>query len=129
MGNRPKNAICPTGKLLLVGHLKLYSGYAGVIFSLRESYIAALRQLYYIRLQNCPKGNITCEANITGVANITRHEANITEKNGNRITITVLFWWGMVDSNHRRHSQQIYSLSPLATRETIHKWGLQGSNL
>ena len=23
----------------------------------------------------------------------------------------------MVDSNHRRHSQQIYSLSPLATRE------------
>ena len=28
-----------------------------------------------------------------------------------------LFWWGRVDSNHRRHSQQIYSLSPLATRE------------
>ena len=26
-------------------------------------------------------------------------------------------WWGMVDSNHRRHRQQIYSLSPLATRE------------
>ena len=26
-------------------------------------------------------------------------------------------WWGRVDSNHRRHSQQIYSLSPLATRE------------
>ena len=26
-------------------------------------------------------------------------------------------WWEMVDSNHRRHSQQIYSLSPLATRE------------
>ena len=32
----------------------------------------------------------------------------------------VLFWWGMVDSNHRRHSQQIYSLSPLATREIPH---------
>ena len=30
------------------------------------------------------------------------------------------FWWGMVDSNHRRHSQQIYSLSPLATREIPH---------
>ena len=29
-------------------------------------------------------------------------------------------WWGMVDSNHRRHSQQIYSLSPLATREIPH---------
>ena len=26
-------------------------------------------------------------------------------------------WWWMVDSNHRRHRQQIYSLSPLATRE------------
>ena len=30
------------------------------------------------------------------------------------------FWWGKVDSNHRRHSQQIYSLSPLATREFPH---------
>ena len=30
------------------------------------------------------------------------------------------FWWGMVDSNHRRHRQQIYSLSPLATREIPH---------
>ena len=30
------------------------------------------------------------------------------------------FWWGMVDSNHRRHCQQIYSLSPLATREFPH---------
>ena len=31
-----------------------------------------------------------------------------------------LLWWGMVDSNHRRHRQQIYSLSPLATREFPH---------
>ena len=30
------------------------------------------------------------------------------------------FWWGKVDSNHRRHCQQIYSLSPLATREFPH---------
>ena len=29
-------------------------------------------------------------------------------------------WWGKVDSNHRRRSQQIYSLSPLATREFPH---------
>ena len=28
-----------------------------------------------------------------------------------------LFWWGKVDSNHRSKLQQIYSLSPLATRE------------
>ena len=31
-----------------------------------------------------------------------------------------VFWWGRVDSNHRRHCQQIYSLSPLATREHPH---------
>ena len=31
-----------------------------------------------------------------------------------------VLWWGMVDSNHRRHRQQIYSLSPLATREIPH---------
>ena len=29
-------------------------------------------------------------------------------------------WWGKVDSNHRRQCQQIYSLSPLATREFPH---------
>ena len=34
--------------------------------------------------------------------------------------IRQLIWWGMVDSNHRRHCQQIYSLSPLATREIPH---------
>ena len=28
--------------------------------------------------------------------------------------------WEIVDSNHRRHCQQIYSLSPLATREISH---------
>ena len=28
--------------------------------------------------------------------------------------------WGKVDSNHRSKLQQIYSLSPLATRESIH---------
>ena len=31
-------------------------------------------------------------------------------------------WWGMVDSNHRRRCQQIYSLSPLATREIPHMY-------
>ena len=30
------------------------------------------------------------------------------------------YWWEMVDSNHRRRCQQIYSLSPLATREISH---------
>ena len=30
------------------------------------------------------------------------------------------FWWGRTDSNHRSDTQQIYSLSPLATRELPH---------
>ena len=30
--------------------------------------------------------------------------------------------WMEVDSNHRSNMQQIYSLSPLATRESIHVW-------
>ena len=30
------------------------------------------------------------------------------------------FWWKVVDSNHRSHRRQIYSLFPLATRETFH---------
>ena len=40
-------------------------------------------------------------------------------------------WWGRVDSNHRRHSQQIYSLSPLATREhpRIHFYPKKGLEL
>ena len=29
-------------------------------------------------------------------------------------------WWRRMDSNHRRHSQQIYSLSPLATWVLLH---------
>ena len=36
------------------------------------------------------------------------------------IKVCSFTWWEMVDSNHRRLSQQIYSLSPLATREISH---------
>lgn len=32
--------------------------------------------------------------------------------------------WTVVDSNHRSNLQQIYSLSPLATREIVQKWDL-----
>ena len=32
-----------------------------------------------------------------------------------------IFWWERMDSNHRSHWQQIYSLPPLATREHSHK--------
>ena len=45
--------------------------------------------------------------------------------NRHKVRISLL-WWGMVDSNHRRHRQQIYSLSPLATREFPHYFGAGG---
>ena len=33
---------------------------------------------------------------------------------------SLIFWWRRMDSNHRRRSQQIYSLSPLATWVLLH---------
>ena len=43
------------------------------------------------------------------------------QKKPRRISILRgLFWWELVDSNHRSIKQQIYSLSPLATRESSH---------
>ncbi len=38
------------------------------------------------------------------------------KKKTNRL-VRLFLWWGKVDSNHRSVKQQIYSLSPLATRE------------
>ena len=31
-------------------------------------------------------------------------------------------WWAGMDSNHRSHRRQIYSLLPLAAREPTHDW-------
>ncbi len=45
-----------------------------------------------------------------------RHNIPISNKKS-RITRLPLRRWGKMDSNHRRQCQQIYSLSPLATRE------------
>ena len=42
-------------------------------------------------------------------------QANFIEKSID--IVDAFFWWGGVDSNHRSNKQQIYSLSPLATRE------------
>ena len=43
-----------------------------------------------------------------------------TKKNVPDSKIRHIIWWGKMDSNHRRHCQQIYSLSPLATQEFPH---------
>ena len=49
-----------------------------------------------------------------------KNEERREQKEKATLRATFSFWWGMVDSNHRRHCQQIYSLSPLATREIPH---------
>ena len=41
-------------------------------------------------------------------------------KNLSVLAYVEVFWWARVDSNHRSWKQQIYSLSPLATREHAH---------
>ena len=43
-----------------------------------------------------------------------------TKKKGCDIFFVTACWWELVDSNHRSIKQQIYSLSPLATRESSH---------
>ena len=55
--------------------------------------------------------NLTTQAPIFG---------DITKKKGCDNIFVTAFWWELVDSNHRSIKQQIYSLSPLATRESSH---------
>ena len=38
------------------------------------------------------------------------------------LTQYLVFWWEVVDSNHRRRSQRIYSPPHLAALETSHKY-------
>ena len=68
------------------------------MFLLCKSYIAATQQLYYIRLQNCPKGNITWrKPNITA-KQYNSPKANITE-NGKFLSKLAVFWQGHKDLN------------------------------
>ena len=43
-----------------------------------------------------------------------------TKQNSRYRKVSAVLWWGRTDSNHRSETQQIYSLSPLATRELPH---------
>ena len=62
----------------------------------------------------------------TAVATCHRHVAKSRLSNPPSIQkdqhqmVLVFLWWGRTDSNHRSETQQIYSLSPLATRELPH---------
>ena len=50
-------------------------------------------------------------------------------KKRNTRTFARVFWWEMVDSDHRSQRQQIYSLPPLATREISHGKSSRGCEL
>lgn len=51
--------------------------------------------------------------------NILQHNMH-TKEEKHSIRSAFRNWWEVVDSNHRSHRRQIYSLFPLATRETSH---------
>ena len=57
----------------------------------------------------------------TGTFVVVPEENEKSEPFSNRKQVRIfLVWWELVDSNHRSIKQQIYSLSPLATRESSH---------
>ena len=57
------------------------------------------------------------QVSICNVPNKNKKPEPIPHREEVRISLS---WWGKVDSNHRSDKQQIYSLSPLATREFPH---------
>ena len=73
-----------------------------------------------IKFAHIREANTSLRSNFTLRSKISLAKwANFTEK----IRLqkqSDFFWWGRTDSNHRSETQQIYSLSPLATRELPH---------
>ena len=53
----------------------------------------------------------------TGLLDLIGFESTSLQQKEDIHRMSSFCWWGKVDSNHRSYKQQIYSLSPLATRE------------
>ena len=64
-----------------------------------------------------PRG--TCDAG-PGLFESSDASVKIIQNKKRDTLVGISFWWELVDSNHRSIKQQIYSLSPLATRESSH---------
>ena len=100
--------------------------------NMRKRWIASALGKFVYKLRNATKG-ITriCKVNNGAVA-VGRCEPRLTHAVSHTLSFAqkkkasefrcFLFWWEEVDSNHRRRCQQIYSLLPLATRESSHAW-------
>ena len=99
---------------------------------MRKRWIASALGKFVYKLRNATKG-ITriCKVNNGAVAvcngangcfATVLHPLSFAQKKKASEFRCFLFWWEEVDSNHRRRCQQIYSLLPLATRESSHAW-------
>ena len=100
--------------------------------NMRKRWIASALGKFVYKLRNATKG-ITriCKVNNGAVAvcngangcfATVLHPLSFAQKKKASEFRCFLFWWEEVDSNHRRRCQQIYSLLPLATRESSHAW-------
>ena len=100
--------------------------------NMRKRWIASALGKFVYKLRNATKG-ITriCKVNNGAVAvcngangcfATVLHPLSFAQKKKASKFRCFLFWWEEVDSNHRRRCQQIYSLLPLATRESSHAW-------
>ncbi len=83
-----------------------------------DLHVRALREKAVISRSNKEIG-FSCKDNPTS-AILSQGRFGFSRRQKKNATFQLRSWWGKVDSNHRRHSQQIYSLSPLATREFPH---------
>ena len=77
-----------------------------------------IQVLFYLILRSAPKQVVQAQR---AARCKPRRIHDSQHKKRHRIAMS-FFWWEEVDSNHRRRCQQIYSLLPLATRESSHAW-------
>ena len=73
----------------------------------------------YDRKEETPGKSFRNSENVMGCGAENLFAGNISaaKNNSQEFSLLAVIWWGRTDSNHRSETQQIYSLSPLATRE------------
>ena len=92
-------------------------------FSLRSKWCCSFHSQWCdVCTETLGEADIMSEGNIISISDIICQRQTSFKK----VTFVsrqkwLFSWWERVDSNHRSWKQQIYSLSPLATREPPHK--------
>ena len=100
--------------------------------NMRKRWIASALGKFVYKLRNATKGitrickvhngAVAIRNGANGCFATVLHPLSLAQKKKASEFRCFLFWWEEVDSNHRRRCQQIYSLLPLATRESSHAW-------